>query len=68
MYTNSITHLLELAEEKTGCSALVVCIDRTMYKENLSTLLRAFMYLGFEMVNPSIYGQEPNYALVGYEL
>lgn len=64
----SITHLIELAEEKTGCSALVVSIDRHNYKDTLSTMLRAFMYLGFEMINPAIYGQEAGYVLVGYEL
>lgn len=67
LYT-SITHLIELAEEKTGCGALIVSIDRKNYKENLSTILRAFMYLGFEMVDPAIYRQEPGYLLVGYEL
>jgi hypothetical protein len=60
--------LIELAEEKTGCSALIVSIDRRNYKDSLSTILRAFMYLGFEMVDPAVYGQEPGYVLVGYEL
>ncbi|KAI9358716.1 hypothetical protein BD770DRAFT_67798 [Pilaira anomala] len=67
-FQSCITHLIELAEEKTGCSTLVISIDRRNYKDSLSTVLRAFMYLGFEMVNPSIYGQEPGYVLVGYEL
>lgn len=67
-FQSCITHLIELAEEKTGCSALIVSIDRRNYKETLSTILRAFMYLGFEMVDPAIYGQEPGYVLVGYEL
>ncbi|KAG1053668.1 hypothetical protein G6F46_004530 [Rhizopus delemar] len=65
---SSITHLIELAEEKTGCTALIVSLDRRLYKDSLSTLLRAFMYLGFEMVDPVLYGQEPGYILVGYEL
>lgn len=63
-----ITHLIELAEEKTGCNALIVSIDRKNYKDSLSTIIRAFMYLGFEMIDPTIYGQEPGYVLVGYEL
>ncbi|GAA5805396.1 hypothetical protein HPULCUR_010912 [Helicostylum pulchrum] len=67
-FQSCITHLIELAEEKTGCSTLVISIDRRNYKDSLSTVLRAFMYLGFEMVNPSIYGQEPGFVLVGYEL
>ncbi|CAO3607426.1 unnamed protein product [Mucor hiemalis] len=56
------------SRRKTGCSALIVSIDRRNYKETLSTILRAFMYLGFEMVDPAIYGQEHGYVLVGYEL
>ncbi|KAG2194993.1 hypothetical protein INT46_008880 [Mucor plumbeus] len=67
-FQSCITHLIELAEEKTGCSALVVSIDRHNYKDTLSTMLRAFMYLGFEMIDPAIYGQETGYILVGYEL
>ncbi|ORE02728.1 hypothetical protein BCV72DRAFT_44663 [Rhizopus microsporus var. microsporus] len=67
-FQSCITHLIELAEEKTGCTALIVAIDRRLYKESLSTVLRAFMYLGFEMVSPSVHGQEPGYILVGYEL
>ncbi|KAG2202209.1 hypothetical protein INT47_002128 [Mucor saturninus] len=67
-FQSCITHLIELAEEKTGCSALIISIDRRNYKDSISTILRAFMYLGFEMVDPSIYGQEPGYVFVGYEL
>ncbi|KAI9468971.1 MAG: hypothetical protein EXX96DRAFT_99983 [Benjaminiella poitrasii] len=67
-FQSCITHLIELAEAKTGCSGLVVCISKQQYKDNLSTILRAFMYLGFEMINPTIYGQESGYVLVGYEL
>ncbi|KAI8979478.1 hypothetical protein BDF20DRAFT_820227, partial [Mycotypha africana] len=71
-FQSSITHLIELAEEKTGCSGLVVCIDKRNYKSSvngLNTILRAFMYLGFELVHPSIYHHDPtNFVLVGYEL
>ncbi|KAI8644309.1 hypothetical protein BD408DRAFT_401249 [Parasitella parasitica] len=67
-FQSCITHLIELAEEKTGCSALVVAVDRHDYKDTLSTMLRAFMYLGFEMIDPAVYGQETGYVLVGYEL
>ncbi|KAG1051129.1 hypothetical protein G6F43_006646 [Rhizopus delemar] len=67
-FQSCITHLIELAEEKTGCTALVVILDRSLFKDSLSTMLRAFMYLGFEMIDPAVYGQEPGYILVGYEL
>ncbi|CAO3701858.1 unnamed protein product [Rhizopus stolonifer] len=67
-FQSCITHLIELAEEKTECSALIVSLDRRLYKESSSTLLRAFMYMGFEMIDPSVYRQEPGYVFVGYEI
>ncbi|KAF7728191.1 hypothetical protein EC973_006585 [Apophysomyces ossiformis] len=62
-----ITHLIELAEEKTGCGALVVAVDR-QNEDSVNMVLRAFMYLGFQMVDPTVYHQEPSFVLVGYEL
>jgi hypothetical protein len=34
----------------------------------VNTILRAFMYLGFELVNPSLYNHDSSFVLVGYEL
>ncbi|KAI9494660.1 hypothetical protein BDB00DRAFT_787013 [Zychaea mexicana] len=65
-FQSCITHLIELAEEKTGCEYLVIAIDRRHLDNN--TVLKAFMYLGFQMIEPSVYGQELGYVLVGYEL
>ncbi|CAO3590296.1 unnamed protein product [Absidia cylindrospora] len=65
-FQSCVTHLIELAEEKTGCSAMVVVIDKHD-KIELNTILRAFMYLGFEMLNPSLYNQDSRFVLVGYE-
>jgi hypothetical protein len=67
-FQSCITHLLELAEEKTGCENLVVVIDRRNLDTEFKNLLRAYMYSGFQMVNPSVYGQEPGFVLLGYEL
>ncbi|KAG0166116.1 hypothetical protein DFQ28_009008 [Apophysomyces sp. BC1034] len=66
-FQSCITHLIELAEEKTGCNALVVAVDRQK-EDSVNTILRAFMYLGFQMVDPAVYRQEPGFILVGYEL
>lgn len=43
------------------CKVLISLIDH-------NAMLRAFMYLGFQMIDPSVYGQEAGYILVGYEL
>ncbi|KAI9303410.1 hypothetical protein BJ944DRAFT_232196 [Cunninghamella echinulata] len=61
-----INHLIEMAESKANCNAMIVAIDKQDTNE-LNTILRAFMYLGFEMVNPSVYNHDSSYILVGYE-
>lgn len=43
------------------CEILISSLDH-------NAMLRAFMYLGFQMIDPSVYGQEAGYILVGYEL
>ncbi|ORZ22573.1 hypothetical protein BCR42DRAFT_406514 [Absidia repens] len=65
-FQSCITHLIDLAEETTGCSEMVVVIDQHD-KTDSNTLLRAFMYLGFELLNPSLYNQNSGFTLVGYE-
>ncbi|CAO3594560.1 unnamed protein product [Absidia cylindrospora] len=65
-FQSCITHLIDLAEETTGCSEMVVVIDKHD-KIELNTILRAFMYLGFELLNPSLYNQDSGFAVVGYE-
>ncbi|KAI9265631.1 hypothetical protein BY458DRAFT_513499 [Sporodiniella umbellata] len=65
-FQSCITHLIDMAEKQTGCTALVFMLRSQLYQHSLSTLLRAFMYLGFEMMGS--YGQDPAYVLVGYEL
>ncbi|CAO3612899.1 unnamed protein product [Cunninghamella blakesleeana] len=62
-----INHLIEMAEGKANCNAMIVAIDNKQDKTELNTILRAFMYLGFEMVNPSIYNHDSSHILVGYE-
>ncbi|OAD76584.1 hypothetical protein PHYBLDRAFT_157949 [Phycomyces blakesleeanus NRRL 1555(-)] len=66
-FQSCITHLIELAEEKTGCEALVIAVDKRG-KEAVNIVLRALMYMGFALVHPSVYQQEPGFVLVGYEL
>ncbi|ORY06567.1 hypothetical protein K493DRAFT_403965 [Basidiobolus meristosporus CBS 931.73] len=65
-FRESLMSILELADTVLKCEKLVIC----MPKENPETpsLLRAFMYIGFEMVHPSVYNPQPEYLLLGYEL
>ncbi|ORY92006.1 hypothetical protein BCR43DRAFT_77330 [Syncephalastrum racemosum] len=65
----SMTCLIELAEEKTSCSSLVVVVDpKTKNNLQLNVVLRALMYIGFQLIDSRLYNQNPNYVLAGYEL
>lgn len=80
---HSITHLIELAEEKTECDSLIIVIDKEDKNSSknlrvelctlqliklVETILRALLYLGFQMVDPRIYRQDARYILAGYEI
>ncbi|KAI8343872.1 hypothetical protein BC941DRAFT_407199 [Chlamydoabsidia padenii] len=65
-FQSCVTHLIDLAETKTGCSAMVVAINK-QDKLELNTILRAFMYLGFELLTPALYNHDSRFILVGYE-
>ncbi|RKP40083.1 ornithine decarboxylase antizyme-domain-containing protein [Dimargaris cristalligena] len=58
--------LLELCEDVLYCQAVAMCIDRS--EPTSADLVRAFMYAGFELVNPTVYQHNPAYILMGYEL
>ncbi|OZJ02987.1 hypothetical protein BZG36_03139 [Bifiguratus adelaidae] len=62
----SITRLLDLVEEKTQCSKLVIATDRL--REYAGSLIHGLLYLGFEPVAPAIYQQNPRYFLMGYQI
>ncbi|KAJ1960002.1 hypothetical protein H4R35_007585 [Dimargaris xerosporica] len=65
-FRTSLLAILELAEDHLGCSSVVMCLARS--QPHSADLVRAFMYTGFEMVHPSVYGHSSKFVLVGYEL
>ncbi|KAI9323112.1 hypothetical protein BX666DRAFT_8977 [Dichotomocladium elegans] len=67
-FRSCITRTIELAEERTGCENLVITIDRRSGATADLKLLGGFMHLGFQMIDPSVYGQEAGFVLLGYEL
>lgn len=59
--------IIELSEECLKCNSLVVCLDKKF--PNLSTFIRDFLYVGFELVWPGTVDHNSNeYILVGMEL
>ncbi|RIB04873.1 acyl-CoA N-acyltransferase [Gigaspora rosea] len=63
----SIVAILELAEECLKCDSLVVCLDKKY--PQLSTLIRSFLYVGFELVLPGTFNHlNDDFLLVGIEL
>ncbi|KAL1920509.1 uncharacterized protein VTP21DRAFT_886 [Calcarisporiella thermophila] len=65
-FKNTIVALLELAEEVLQCGRVVVCLEKK--GEELKTLVHAFMYIGFQLVTPDIYGYNDRFILVGYDI
>jgi len=62
----SIVALLDLADERLGCSALVIVLERASPK--LSSLLHSLMYVGGAVVTKPVYQVNPAYVLVGLEI
>ncbi|KAI8089952.1 uncharacterized protein BX664DRAFT_334301 [Halteromyces radiatus] len=65
-FQSCFTSLIEILEEKTGCQYFTIAINKN--QNAVDTVLRAFYYIGFQIVKPSVYGQSADYILVGYEL
>ncbi|KAF0492646.1 ornithine decarboxylase antizyme [Gigaspora margarita] len=62
----SIVAILELAEECLKCDSLVVCLDKKY--PQLPTIIRSFLYVGFELVLPGTFSHSNDFLLVGMEL
>ena len=62
----SIVALLDLADERLGCSALVIVLERS--SPNLSAILHSLMYVGGTVVTKPVYRTNPAYVLVGLEI
>ncbi|KAG2222853.1 hypothetical protein INT45_000468 [Circinella minor] len=64
-FYSCVSELIEIAET-IQCESLVIAINKNSKKSNI--VLRALLYIGFQLVDPFIYKQDPIYILVGYEL
>jgi hypothetical protein len=42
-----------------------MCLNK---EDGLGELLKAFLYAGFEMVHPDVYGHSDEFVLLGYEV
>ncbi|KAG6813310.1 hypothetical protein H0H92_012123 [Tricholoma furcatifolium] len=62
----SIVALLDLADEKLGCSALVIVLERA--SPNLGTILHSLMYVGGVVVTKPVFQVDSAYVLVGLEI
>ncbi|KAI0344548.1 hypothetical protein BDW22DRAFT_1472078 [Trametopsis cervina] len=62
----SIVALLDLADERLECSALVLALEKS--SPLLSDLLHAFMYVGGTVVTAPPFPVDPAYVLVGMEI
>jgi len=66
-FQESMTSLLDLAEEIFGCEKIVICIRKN--KQDIKLLIHSFMYIGFQLVNPVVYlRRNVDYCVLGYEL
>ncbi|KAJ3107237.1 Ornithine decarboxylase antizyme 2 [Phlyctochytrium planicorne] len=62
-FKESVAAVLELAEDVLDCTSVVICLDKT--RSDLSEILRAFLFVGFEVVHPSVYAVNSKFVLVG---
>lgn len=63
----SLINILDIAET-IGCEKVVVAINKGMLPATEKVqILKAFMYVGFEMVHPSVMNVD-NHILLGYDL
>jgi len=62
----SVVALLDLADERLECSALVIMLERASPK--LSALLHSLMYAGGTVVTKPLYQVDPAFVLVGLEI
>ncbi|KAJ1666878.1 hypothetical protein EV178_001962 [Coemansia sp. RSA 1646] len=71
----AVTALVELAEDTLGCFSVLVALPKVLHGSlqqcldpvTAASLVRAFMYSGFELVSPLLYQPSASYILVGYD-
>ena len=64
--SRSIVALLDLADERLGCSSLIIVLERS--SPNLGVLLHSLMYVGGTVVTKLPYKVDPAFVLVGLEV
>ena len=63
---NSIVALLDLADERLDCQALIIVLERS--SPTLSSVLHSLMYVGGSVVTKPPFQVDPAFVLVGLEL
>ncbi|KAJ2704171.1 hypothetical protein FB645_003475 [Coemansia sp. IMI 203386] len=66
----AVMALMELAEDVLLCSEVIIALPRALSSAEhggAASLVRAFMYSGFELVSPMLYQPSPAYVLLGYD-
>ncbi|KAJ2161014.1 hypothetical protein GGF46_001816 [Coemansia sp. RSA 552] len=80
-FRQAVMALMELAEDVLLCSSVVVALPRALQAlppqqqallspldaDAAASLVRAFLYSGFELISPMLYCPNPSYILVGYD-
>lgn len=62
----SIVALLDLADERLGCEALIIVLERA--SPTLGDLLHSLMYVGGTVVTKPVFRVDPAFVLVGMEI
>ncbi len=63
---NSIVALLDLADERLDCQALIIALERS--SPTLSSVLHSLMYVGGSVVTKPPFQVDPAFVLVGLEI
>ncbi|CAG9573418.1 unnamed protein product [Danaus chrysippus] len=67
---DSFVMLLDFAEERLGCSNCIICVSKT--RSDRSTLLRTFMFMGFQILPPNSQQMDgiehPDYLFLNYNM
>lgn len=58
---DAFVSLLEYAEEELQCSHVIVCLDKSVGEANMKTVIRNFLFLGFQPLAPGHELLPPNY-------
>jgi len=65
-FRESLMALLDLAETILNCNQLIICLEKE--RQELASLVHAFMYVGFNIVSPPIANMNSGFVFLGYEI